>query len=232
MKSGSLLIFIIFLAVGVSAQNEKGKIFVETGVKAFGGGDFLNFIGKTGFSYNKFKWSTYDENGSPWQEDSYNGFSWAVAPRAGYYFGDQFMAGIDFQFYQNKLSYEIKYRNFTSGLFVRFDFLDRKISPFLELSSGAGTSKESEDRTSPGGAEYQSVEKFRIFYYSGSVGFKFALTQNLNLNLSVKIQNTIGDEIQNNDDGSVSYVKEKIDNLEIGPMLSITYIFNKKRENN
>jgi hypothetical protein len=228
MKTRFLLLIFTLFSFNLFAQNEKTKFFVETGLKAFGGGDFLNFIGKTGFSYNKSKWQTYNNDGSLWQESTYDGFSLAIAPRVGYCVNNRFKTGIDFQYYHSKLSYGIKYRNFTSGLFLRFDFNDKKITPFVELSSGAGLSKNVEDRTSPGGADYKSIEKLKLFYYSGSVGLSFTISANFNLNVSARIQNTLGNEIQNNDDSSVSYITEKTRNLEIGTMLSIAYIFNKK----
>jgi len=228
MKLKLILISLLFLSIFTSAQNEKGKFFVETGVKFLGNGDYLNFIGKTGFSFYKLKWETYNNDGTLWQDGYYNNFSWAVAPRLGYSVSKRIKTGIELQFYQCSLSTGTNYNNWTSGIFFRFNFNDRRISPFIELGSGLGLSKMAEERTSPGGGEYINSEKQKLFYYSGSAGFSFELTGNLNLNLSARLQNTLGEEIQDNNEWSISYITEKYYYLEIVPMLSVTYFFKEK----
>lgn len=221
------LVFCSFILISTTlfAQEYKGKFFIETGVKASGGAEFINFIGKTGVSFNKLHWTTYNNDGSVWQEDSYNTFSWAIAPRLGYYLSNSIHTGLDIQYYQNILSLGGNYRNFTTGLFFRFYFLDKKVKPFVELSSGLGFSKNVEDRLSPGGGAFQDVDKSNLFYYSGSVGLTFVLTDKLNLNLSARTQDTIESEKKDNDEGSVSYITQKTHKLEINPMLSISYVF-------
>jgi hypothetical protein len=228
MKLKLLLISLLFLSIFTSAQNEKGRFFVETGVKLFGDGDYKNFVGKTGFTFYKSKWATYNNDGSLWQEGYYNNFSWAVAPRLGYSVSNRIKTGIDFQYYQSNLSYGYNFMNWTSGLFFRFNFNDRKIRPFIELGSGLGLSNMAEERNSPGGADYQSIEKQKLFYYSGSAGLTFVLSGNLNINLSARIQNTLGEEIKDNGEGSISYITEKYEYLEIVPMLSVSYFFKSK----
>lgn len=224
-----ILLFLCFASFFSMAQN-KGKFFVETGVKAFGGGDFLNYIGKTGFSFNEYKWETLNADGSLWQEGTFNKFSWAIAPRLGYFFNNYLKAGIEFQYFHDKSSSEIKEQNNTSGLFLRYNINNRKISPFIEVCSGFGRFKNVEQRISPGGGNYQTVEKLNLFYYSGSAGVTFKLSGCFNFNLSGRIQNTLQTEPKNKDNSSVSYITEKINVLEIGPMLSVTYIFKSKKE--
>lgn len=231
MKLKLLLFSFLFLSIIASAQNNKGKFFVETGVKAFGGGDFLNYIGKTGFSFNEYNWETLNADGSPWQEGTFNIFSWAFAPRLGYFLNNNLKAGFDFQYFHDKSSSGNKEQNYASGLFLRYNFIDKKISPFIEVCSGFGRYKNIEQRISPGGGNYQAVEKLNLFYYSGSAGVTFKLSNNFNFNLSGRIQNTFQTEPKNKDNWSVSYVTENVNVLEIGPMLSVTYIFKSKKEN-
>lgn len=227
MKNKILTLLLLLSAMGINAQSEIGSFFIETGVKAFGGSEYNNFIGKTGISFNKSKWTNYYD-GSVWQESYRNSFSWSVAPRFGTSLGNYFKTGIDFQFYQRIFTKESNYQNFTTGLFFRAYLSDKKIKPFLELSSGLGRSKNMEEQISSGGGEFESVEKLKLFYYSGSVGLSFVISKNLNLSLSAKIQNTVENEIDDKNDGSVSYVISKNEYLEIGPLISIGYIFNKK----
>ena len=229
MKPLFALLFLLFISHLLFSQDNKGKIFIETGVKVAGGTDYQSFIGKTGFSYTKSKWFTYHDDGSLWQEGSNNISSWAIAPRVGYCLSKKLQAGIDGQYYHTNLSYGIKYQNLASGIFFRYYFLDHKINPFLELSSGLCYSREEEDGTSSGGGSYVYVEKYKLFYYSGSAGVSFEITNRFNLNLSAKIQNTKGKEIEDNDGSSISYITEKTENLEVVPMLSVTYYF-KRRE--
>ncbi len=229
MKSKYLFsIFVLFsVSISLSAQNEKRRFFIETGVKVFGGGDYINYIGKTGISFNQQSWATYKEDGSLWQEDSYNSFSWSIAPRIGYCLGNRLKAGVEYQHYQVSFSGYV-YNNNSSGVFLRLDFNDKKIVPFIELASGFGVSKNVEDRISPGAAEYQTIERLKLFYYSGSAGVTFVLSDNFNLNLSARIHKTLVTEIDDDDDSTISYITVKEQGLEIGPMLSVSYFFNKK----
>ena len=231
MKINILTLLLMLFAMVINAQNEKGRFFLETRVKAFGGSDYDNFVGKTGVSFSRSKWTNYYD-GSVWQEGYRNSFSWSVAPRFGVSLGNYFKTGIDFQFYQHIFTEESNYQNFTTGLFFRTYFTNKKIKPFLELSSGLGRSKNMEDQISSGGGKFQSVEKLKLFYYSGSVGLTFVISKNLNVGLSAKIQNTIENKIEDNNDGSISYVTSKYEHLDIGPLISIGYTFNKKQKAN
>ena len=231
MKPGLIFFLLLIFSITLCAQDNKGKFFVETGVKVFGDGDYQNFIGKSGFSFYRLKWETINNDGTLWQEGDYDNFSWAVAPRLGYKVSKRIKAGIDFQFYQCNLSYGINYNNLSSGLFLRLNFNDKKISPFFEMSSGFGLSKKEEEHTSPGGTDFTYDEKQKLFYYSGAAGLSFVLSGNVNLNLSAKFQNTSGEEIKDNNNWSVTYITEKYHYVEVGPMLLVSYIFKGKTKN-
>lgn len=232
MKSKVWIIFFLFLLNGAFAQKENGRFFLETGIKVAGGEDNLNFMGKTGFSYNKTNWESIYEDGRVLSKGGYNNFSWAIAPRLGYSLTPLLMTGIDFQYFQNKYDTGDKYLNFTSGMFLRYHFLKKRISPFAELGAGLGRLKEAMNNVSPGGAHYEIVNRQKLHYFAGSAGVAFNLTGNFLLNLSGKIQNTIEKEILNNSEFSHSYSRSRNSNWEISPVLSFAYIFNKKKKKN
>ena len=232
MKRKYLLLLFVLFSVSLSAQNERSRFFIETGVKAFGEGDYQSYIGKTGISFNKSSWATYNNgDGSLWQEgSSNNSFSWSIAPRIGYRFGNRIKAGIEYQYFHSSWT-EYIYKNCSSGLFVRFDFNDKRIVPFIELASGFGGTKEEYKSTSSGGGQYQIISKLKLYYLSGSVGVSFILSDHFNLNLLGRVHNTYATKVDDNDDGSISYFTNKYQTLEIGPMLSVSYFFNKKSAN-
>ncbi len=229
MKSKCILLIFVLFSVSLSAQNERSKFFIETGVKISGGGDYQSYVGKTGISFNKSSWTTYKNDGSLWQEGSNNEFSWSVAPRIGYRLSNRIKVGIEYQYFHSSWEEEV-YKNSSSGLFVRFDFNDKRIVPFIELGSGFGVAKAEYESTSLGGGQYQSLTKLKLYYLSGSVGVSFVLSDRFNLNLLGRIHNTYATKVDDNNDGSVSYITSKYQELEIGPMLSVTYFFNKKSE--
>ncbi len=231
MKSKCILLIFVLFSVSLSAQNKSSRFFIETGVKIFGGGDdYESYIGKTGISFNKQSWKTYnDDDGSLWQEVSNNNFSWSIAPRIGYRLSNKLKAGIEYQ-YSHFLWYGDKDINNTLGLFVRFDFNDKRIIPFIEFASGFGREKNDNESTSSGGGQYHDIKKYKLFYLSGSVGVSFVLSDSFNLNLFGRVHNTFRTKIKDNGNDSIYHFTHKYQTLEIGPMLSVTYFFNKKSE--
>lgn len=230
MKTKTVLILFVSLSMSVFAQKENSRFFIESGIKMAGGGDYINFIGKTGFSYNKTNWESIYEDGKVLWKGDYDVFSWAVAPRLGYSINHLLKTGIDFQYFQNKNDDGDKYLNFSSGVFIRFNFMDKKITPFIELSSGLGRSKDAYQNMSPGGAHYESITRHRLHYFAGSAGVSIKLSDNFRLNLSGRAQNIIENEILNNNEWSHTYVHSRHKNWELAPMLSFTYIFNQKKK--
>jgi len=233
MKLKLQLIILLFLSICTSAQNEKGKFFVETGVKMFGGGDYQNFVGKTGISFNHstryWKFLEPDDFGS----DSYKSFSFSIAPRIGYYVTDNINGGVDIQyFYCNRLAvfydYFDKYWVTTGGIFLRYYISKGKISPFVETRTGLGISRgEENDQYSPGGAKNSVIEYQNLLYYALSGGVAFRFNENIKLNLSVIGQNTIE---KFSDKSSFSTDTYKVSNWEVGPMISVIYIFKGKTQ--
>lgn len=223
MKLKQLFIILLFISFFASAQNEKGKFFVETGVKIFGGGEFINFVGQTGISYNHFNTKTE----SPFKtEFNYKGFTYSIAPRVGYFLSDYIIGGIESQYYKRNIyDLHLSYRIATAGIFFRYNFLERKILPFVEIQSGIGTSKSINESVSPGGGEYQQIQINTLYYLAGSAGITILLNQNFRMNLFAKIQNT---SARFNDKSNFTSSDFKENNLEIGPMLSVSYIFKKK----
>ncbi len=231
MKRKYLLLLFVLFSVSLSAQNERSRFFIETGVKAFGEGDYQSYIGKTGISFNKQSWETYNnDDGSVLQEISNNNFSWSIAPRIGYHLSNRLKAGIEYQYFYS-LRYGDKNINNSSGLFIRFDFNDKKIVPFIELASGFGRIKNDNESTSSGGGQYHDIKKYKLFYLSGSVGVSFVLSDNFNLNLLGRVHNTFRTKIKDNGNDQIFHFTYKYQTLEIGPMLSVSYFFNKKSAN-
>jgi len=228
------LFFLIIFSTSLFAQENKGKFFMETGVKIFGGGDYQNFVGKTGISFNHstryWKFPEPDDFGS----DSYKSYSLSIAPRIGYYITDKINGGVDVQFFYSKnlsvfYDYFDKYRIATGGIFIRYYFSKGKISPFVESRAGFGISRgEENDRYSPGGAKYSKIEFQNLSYYAFSGGVTFLFIENFNFNLSVIGQNTIE---KFSDKSSFSTDTYKVSNWEVGPMLSVIFIFKGKSKN-
>jgi hypothetical protein len=231
MKLKLILINLLFLSIFTSAQSDKGKFFVETGVKVFGGGDYQNFIGKTGISFNHstryWKFLEPDDFGS----DSYKSFSFSLAPQIGYFLTENINGGLDLQYFYCKelmkfYNYFNNYWITTGGIFIRYYFLKGRISPFVETSAGLGISRgEENDQYSPGGAKYSSIEYQNLLYYALSSGITYSVNENFKFNLSVIGQNTIE---KFSDKSSFSTDTYKVTNWEVSPMISIIYIFKGK----
>lgn len=234
MKLKLQLIFLTLLSISTSAQNDKGRFFVETGVKMFGGGDYQNFVGKTGISFNHstryWKFLEPDDFGS----DSYKSFSFSLAPRIGYFLTENISGGLDLQYFYCKefrkfYDYFDKYWITTGGIFIRYYFTKGKISPFVETRTGLGISRgEENDQYSSGGAKYSRIEYQNLLYYAFSSGITFSVNENFKLNLSVIGQNTLE---KFSDKSSFSTNTYKVNNWEVGPMISVIYIFKGKTKN-
>ena len=119
MKSSTFFLLLILSVCQLFAQENKGRLFVETGVKVFGGEDYRNFIGKTGFSFFQHEHEYVLE--SPHEVESVNGFSYSIAPRVGYFVGNKFSAGLDFQYFHK--NWWMEYQNYTGGIFARYIYI-------------------------------------------------------------------------------------------------------------
>lgn len=231
MKPGLIFFLLLIFSLTLCAQENKGKFFIETGVKVFGGGDYQNFVGKTGISFNHstryWKFLEPDDFGS----DSYNSFSFSLAPRIGYFLTENISGGLDLQYFYCKelMKFYDYFNNYwitTGGIFIRYYFLKARISPFVETKAGLGISRgEENDRYSSGGAKYSTIEYQNLSYYAFSSGISFNVKENFKLNLSVIGQNTIE---KFSDKSSFSTDTYKVSNWEVGPMLSVSYIFKGK----
>ena len=230
MKPGLIFFLLLIFSLTLCAQDNKGKFFVETGVKVFGGGDYQNFVGKTGISFNsttRFWKNEYDVDPEIHSE-SYNRTSFSIAPRIGYYLNKKFSGGIDIQYFKSgDWEYE-KYRIASGGIFFRYKFSTKKIVPFIETKTGLGTFKgESPEQTS-GGGQWTQIKYENLFYYAVSGGISFELNEQFGLNLSCLGQNTIEKFSDRSNFGTDVF---KISNWEVGPMISVSYIFKGKTKN-
>jgi hypothetical protein len=226
MKSILLLIVLLIFSLNLSARDDTGRFFIETGVKLAGGGDFMNFMGNTGISYNKNKMVYYfPENRT--SEFSQSSFSWSLAPRIGFHLDELFSIGLDMQHFQLDAKDHMNYRNSVAGLFIRRNFTTNRIKPYIEFSSGLGSSREEYDRTSPGGLPYGMVDKRDHHYFGGATGITFLLMEKLTFSLSANIRNTIEKDSKRPDNSSNEF---KNTGIEIAPRLSIGYIFKHKEE--
>lgn len=226
MKSIHLFVVLIIFSLNLSARDDKGRFFIETGVKLEGGGDFMNFIGNTGISFNKNN-LVYYFPGNHTSEFSQSTFSWSLAPRIGYYLDNVFTIGLDMQYYQFNGKGYMNYRNSASGVFIRRSFTSGRIKPYIEFSSGLGSSREVEDRTSPGGASYQMIDKRKHHYFGGAAGITILLMEKLTFSLSATIRNTIEKDNKRPDTSGNEF---KNTGIEIAPRLSLGYIFKRKKE--
>jgi hypothetical protein len=212
---------------------KQGKFFIETGVKISGGGDYYNFGGKTGITFNKSNSYWKHLNSDEVNTHTYTGWSYSLAPRIGFFLSDKINGGFDFQYYNGKNMYNAfyeffdKYRITTGGIFLRYYFSTRKISPFLESKTGLGISKGQIEDMAPGGGEFIRTEYQNLFYYAFNAGASFKLNNSFRLNLSAMAQNTIE---KFSDKSSYSTDLFKNSNWELVPMLSVTYIFKSKKE--
>jgi len=228
----NLIILICFVSFISIAQNNKGKFFVETGAKISGDGDYYNFGGKTGITINKSTryWKFLEPDDV--QSDSQTGWSYSFAPRVGIYLSEKITGGVDFQYYNSKnrsTFYEFydAYRITAGGVFLRYYFSDKKTAPFLEAKTGIGISKSHTEEKSAGGGDFTSTKYQNLFYYALNAGISFRLNDAIKLNLSAMSQNTME---KFSDKSSFDTNTFKISNWELVPMLSLTYIFNNKKE--
>lgn len=225
----SILFIILSIPFFCNSQNEKGTFFLETGVTLFGGGDYNAFIGKTGISFWQTALTVERQNNENKKYPPYNDWSYSIAPRFGYFLNNKIAIGLDFQYYKHQYIYKRvddkeDYKNLLSGIFLRHYFLNKKITPFIELSSGIGISKNVEEYLTHGGGNVDKIKYFNILYFSGALGYSFVLSPRFNLGISAIIQNTVE---KPNDKGNVSTDVAKISTLESGLVMSISYHFNK-----
>jgi hypothetical protein len=230
----SILILAVLFPLFCLAQNDKGGFFIETGVTMFGGGDYMPFIGKTGISFWQSK-TFVERDGKVELFDPYNYHvtSFSLAPRMGYFLSKKTSVGIDFQYFRNyniyRGAYDDKenYWNILSGIFLRYYIFDKKSSPFIELASGTGLSKNIEKSVSPGGAHYDVIKYYNLPYISGSIGYSFSLNSRFKLGIAATVQNTFE---KPNDKGNVSTDIARISILETGLVASMSYNFKINRK--
>ncbi len=226
MKSGKILFVLVFTTTCLSAQNEKGSFFAETGVKLFGGGDYINFMGKTGISFNKTSSVYYHPNST--SEYKHSTFSWSVAPRVGYQLFESVAVGLDFQAFGYSMKDYSTYRNSLAGVFIRKEFEINRILPFIELSGGLGRANEKTNETAPSGGKYTSRRISDLHYFSGATGISTFIKENFKVSISAKFQNTIEKDSKKPDSLANDY---KFSNIELGPFLSVAYIFKRNKSN-
>ncbi|WP_340114494.1 hypothetical protein [Maribellus mangrovi] len=216
------------------SQNEKGGFFLETGVTMFGGGDYMPFVGKTGISFWQSK--TFVNRDGEVVElvgEKYHVTSFSIAPRFGYCLTKKLSVGLDFQYFRNYNAYrgayddKENYRNIIFGIFLRYFILDKKHSPFLELASGTGFSKNVDKSVSSGGGQYERIKYYNLPYISGSLGYSFRISPRFKLGIAATVQNTFE---KPKDKGNVETDIDRISILETGLVASITYSFIKKKE--
>lgn len=221
MKPFIAVLLFMFIIGYSMAQDNKGKIYVETGVKVFGGVDYQNFMGKTGISFFQHNYEYELPNGEHENYESVNGFSYSIAPRVGYFVGDKLSTGLDLQYF-NK-NWWMDYHNFTGGVYARYYFLLKKFSPFIEIGGGLGKSKEIEDGTSPGGAEYQNITKEKLSYLNASAGASYKISEKFELSMAFKYQQTV-QKFDEESNYSTNWYKKT--SKEFVPFLSFSYYFN------
>jgi hypothetical protein len=163
-----VMLCFIFPAI-LKAQTEKGKALVGVssrvgiGLYTVGSGpDLMSF----GFANIKYK-SDDDDDDS--ESDKISGVN--MAPRIGYFFLDDFTAGIDFNLSSWTEKYgdsENKYNMtlFSAGPFARYYFHTKKVNPFLEGYGYFGILKEKE--TLEDGDDWDN--KMSNNTYGGGVG--------------------------------------------------------------
>lgn len=203
------------------AQENKGKFFIETGVKLVGGETSRTFVGKTGISFYQYKHEFESITGEKDSYETLSGFSYSIAPRVGYFLGERFLTGFELQYHNN--NYWVEYHHYTGGIFARYYFLSKKFSPFLEVGLGLGRSKEIEDSMSSGGGKYQKITVENLNYFNGSAGVCYSITQKFDLNFALKIQQTVQ---KFNDKSNYSTHWYQKSTFELVPFLSFCYYFN------
>jgi hypothetical protein len=226
MKFAKILFVLLLATFWTTAQNEKGSFFAETGVKLFGGGDYINFIGKPGISFNKTNSIYYHPNSS--SEYQHSIFSWSVAPRIGYQLFNSVGVGLDFQAFGYSMKDYSKYQNSSVGVFIRKEFEINRILPFIEFSGGLGRSNEKTNDIAPSGGEYTTTRISDLHYFSAATGISVFIKENFKVSVSAKIQNTIEKDSKKPDSMANDY---KFSHIELGPMLSVAYIFKRNKSN-
>jgi hypothetical protein len=208
-----IFIFGVIIPIICNSQDDIGKLYIETSTTLFsiGSGNYNAFIGKTDISLKEFKIQYY-----------------SLAPRIGYHLTNLVAIGADFQFYNEKYGHggnlrTTKYKNILYGVFLRQYFLNKKINPFIEISTGIGTSNYIEEfKYSVGNYLYN------ISYISGAIGCSFTLNPRFKLDISATIQNTIEKQ---KDSGQ--YHVDRFSTFESELIMSISYYFKKnKRKSN
>lgn len=226
MKFGKILFVLLLTTFWTTAQNEKGSFFAETGVKLFGGGDYINFMGKTGISFNKTNSVYYHPNST--SEYQHSTFSWSVAPRIGYQLFKSFAVGLDFQAFGYSMKDYSKYQNSSIGVFIRKEFEINRILPFIEFSGGLGRSNEKTNDIAPSGGEYTTTRISDLHYFSAATGISVFIKENFKVSVSAKIQNTIEKDSKKPDSMANDY---RFSNFELGPVLSVAYLFKRNKSN-
>jgi hypothetical protein len=95
--------------------------------------------------------------------------------------------------------------------------------PLIEAGLGFGLSKSNDDATSPGGAQYQDIERRNLFYLSGAAGVSYSINSKFKINLLAKAQQTIERPINTE---NFHYANSKIIDFGTTMALSFNYFFN------
>lgn len=228
MKKIEFLILIFIISLNLTAQINKGFYLVEGRLNLGGNPEF---IGTTGISFGSTE--NYTKNFSDGVTHSYlarNNFNYSIAPRVGYVAFKNFIVGADFQYL--RYIYKLKnyghntdrYRSTLYGVFIRKYFGKGKFLPLIETGLGFGLSKSNDDATSPGGGQYQDIERRNLFYLSGAAGVSYSLNSKFRINLQAKGQRTIERPINTE---NFHFADSKIINFDTTMVLSFSYFFNK-----
>jgi len=233
MKKIEFLILTFIISLNLTAQINKGFYMVEAGINLGGNSAF---IGTSGISFGSTE--NYTKNFSDGVTHSYlaqNNFSYSIAPRVGYVAFKNFVVGADFQYYKN--IYKLKnydhntnrYRSTLYGVFIRQYFGNRKFLPLIEAGLGFGLSKSNDDATSPGGGQYQDIERRNLFYLSGAAGVSYSINSKFRINLLAEGQQTIERPINT---VNFHYADSKIIDFDTTMVLSFSYFFNNQFHKN
>ena len=229
MKKIVFLILTFIISLNLIAQINKGFYLVEGGINLGGNSAF---IGTTGISFGSTE--NYTKNFSDGVTHSslaWNYFSYSIAPRVGYVAFNNFVVGADFQYHKTVSKLEDydhntnRYRSTLYGVFARQYFGKGKFQPLIEAGLGFGLSKRNDDASSPGGAQYQEIERRNLFYLSGAAGVSYSLNSKFRINLLAKGQQTIERPINTE---NFHYANSKIIDFDTTMVLSFSYFFNTK----
>jgi hypothetical protein len=235
MKSIGLIfwVLILLLSLNLSAQIHKRSFLVEGGINLSGNGQPGAFIGTTGISFRST--DNYAKNYTNGITESYLArkyFNYSIAPRIGYVVLNNLVIGADFQYSKN--TYRLKDYDYSThknrsvlyGTYIRQYFGNGKFLPLIEAGIGWGLSKNISDETSPGGGQYQGIERRDLFYFSGAAGFSYAINSKLSINLQAKAQQTEEKPI-NTENFHFGYAR--ITNFDTALVLSFGYILFQKK---